>query len=227
LLLALANLKTLNEIDTKEQYCVEISNMFTALENIGAQVDINIAWETVGENIKISAKGNLGYYELKKHKPWFDKRCSKLKRKQAKLQWLQDPSKINGDNQNNIRQEASRHFRAKKREYLKDKINELATNKKNKNIRDLYRGVNLFKRGYQPRSNLVKDKNGDLLADSHILNRWKNYFSQLLNVHRVSDIKQIELHRAEPSPSEVEIAIAESKRYKSPGSDQIQAELMR
>jgi hypothetical protein len=30
----------------------------------------------------------------------------------------------------------------------------------------------------------VKDENGDLLADSHnILNRWKNYFSQLLNVH--------------------------------------------
>jgi hypothetical protein len=35
----------------------------------------------------------------------------------------------------------------KKREYLKDKINELATRSKNKNIRDLYRGVNEFKRG--------------------------------------------------------------------------------
>jgi hypothetical protein len=47
----------------------------------------------------------------------------------------------------------------------------------NKNIRDLYRGTNDFKMGYQPRSNLVKDENGDLFADSHILNRWKNYFS--------------------------------------------------
>jgi hypothetical protein len=45
----------------------------------------------------------------------------------------------------------------------------------------------------------VKDENGDLLADSHnILNRRKNYFSQLLNVHRVSDVKQIEIHTAEP-----------------------------
>jgi hypothetical protein len=60
----------------------------------------------------------------------------------------------------------------KKRKYLKDKINELATDSKNKNIRGLYRGINEFKRGYQPRSNLVKDENGDLLADSHnILNR--------------------------------------------------------
>jgi hypothetical protein len=39
-------------------------------------------------------------------------------RKQAKLQWLQDPSEINGDNLNNVRREASRHFRNKKREYL-------------------------------------------------------------------------------------------------------------
>jgi hypothetical protein len=55
-------------------------------------------------------------------------------------------------------------------------------NSKNNNIRDLYRGINDFKRGYQLQSNLVKDGNGDLLADSDIFNRWKNYFSQLLNV---------------------------------------------
>jgi hypothetical protein len=51
------------------------------------------------------------------------------------------PSKINGDNLNNVRREASRYFRNTKREYLKDKINELATNSKNK-IRDLHRGIN-------------------------------------------------------------------------------------
>jgi hypothetical protein len=58
------------------------------------------------------------------------------------------------------------------------------------------------------------------------LNRWKNYFSQLLNVHRVSDVRQIEIHTSEPSPSEVEIAIAKLKKYKSPGSVQIPAELI-
>jgi hypothetical protein len=41
----------------------------------------------------------------------------------------------------------------------------------------------------------VKDENGDLLADSHInLNRWKNHFSHLLNVHGASDVRQIEIH---------------------------------
>jgi hypothetical protein len=58
------------------------------------------AWETIREHIKISAKDSLGYYELRKHKPQFDEGCSKLlhQRKKAKLQWLQDPSKINGNN---------------------------------------------------------------------------------------------------------------------------------
>jgi hypothetical protein len=122
--------------------------------------------------------------------------------------------------------------RNKKREYLKDEINELARNSKKKNIRDLYRGINEFKRGYQPRNYLVKYEIRDLLADSHnILNRSKNYFSQLLTVHNVSDVRQIEVHMAEqlaPSPScfEVETAIAKLKKYILPGSDEISAELI-
>jgi hypothetical protein len=78
----------------------------------------------------------------------------------------------------------------------------------------------------------VKDENCDLLADSHnILNGWKNYFSQLFNVHNVSDVTQIEVHIAQPlvpGPSRLEfqIAIAKLKKYKSPGSDQIPAKLI-
>jgi hypothetical protein len=49
---------------------------------------------------------------------------------------------MNGDNPNNVRREATRHFRNKKREYLKHRMNELATNSKNKNIRDIHRGTN-------------------------------------------------------------------------------------
>jgi hypothetical protein len=78
----------------------------------------------------------------------------------------------------------------------------------------------------------VNDENGDLLADSYnMLNRWKNYFSQLLIVHNVSDVRQIEVHTAEPlvhGPRhlEVEIVIAQLKKYKSPGSEHIPAELI-
>jgi len=41
----------------------------------------------------------------------------------------------------------------------------------------LYRGINDFKKGYQPRSNTVKDEKGDLVTDSHgILASGENTF---------------------------------------------------
>ena len=68
-----------------------------------------------------------------------------------------------------------------------------------KNIRDLYRGNSDFKKGYPPRNNIVKDDKSDLITDSHsILIGWRNFFSQLLNVHGVKDVSQTEIHTAEP-----------------------------
>jgi hypothetical protein len=45
------------------------------LENLDFEVDINRAWETIRGNIKISARENLGYFEMKKHEPWFEEGC--------------------------------------------------------------------------------------------------------------------------------------------------------
>jgi len=50
---------------------------------------------------------------------------------------------------------------------MKAKIEEFETNSKIKNTGDLYRGINDFKKGYQPRTNIVKDYKGDLVAESH------------------------------------------------------------
>jgi hypothetical protein len=56
------------------------------------------------------------------------------------LQWLQNPAKINGDNLNNIRRDTSKHLRNKKKEYLKDKIDELATNSKTRTLETCIEG---------------------------------------------------------------------------------------
>jgi len=134
------------------------------------------------------------------------------------MQWIHDPSQSNVDNLKNVRHEASRHFRGKQKAYLRARIEELETNSKNKNIRELYRGINDFKKGYQPRCNIVKDEKGDLVADSHsIVVRWRNYFSQLFNVHGIKDVGQAEIHTAEPlvpepSASEIELAIDKLKK---------------
>ena len=97
-------------------------------------------------------------HEMKQHKPWFDEECLGIldQRKPAKMQWIQDPSQSNADNLNNVRRDANRHFRNKEKAYLRAKIEELETNSKINNIRDLYRGNNDMKKGHQPRTRLVR-----------------------------------------------------------------------
>jgi predicted RNA-binding protein Jag len=109
------------------------------LANSSDGEDINRAWENIKNNTKTSDTESLGLHELKWHRPWFDEECLGLleQRKQPKIQWEKDPNQHNVDNLNNVRSKASRHFRNKKKEYLKAKIEELETNTKIKNIWDL------------------------------------------------------------------------------------------
>jgi hypothetical protein len=50
------DLKTINEVEDKEKYCVEVSNRFAALEDLGAEVDMNNVWKMIRDNINISPK---------------------------------------------------------------------------------------------------------------------------------------------------------------------------
>jgi len=113
------------------------------------------------------------------NKLWFDEDHLRFsdQRKQAKMQWLQDPTQSNIENLCNVRRETSRHTRNKRNEFLKAKVDELETNSQIKNIGDLYRGL----RRVTIITNIVTDEKGDLLTDTHsILPGWRNHFPQLL-----------------------------------------------
>jgi hypothetical protein len=111
---------------------MKISNRIAALESFSNGEDIKRALENIKENIKSSAKECLGLYKLKQRTPWFDAECLHFldQRKQAKMQWVQDPNQGTVDNLNNIRCEASRHFRNKNKEYFTAKIDEPENNSK-------------------------------------------------------------------------------------------------
>jgi hypothetical protein len=85
----------------------------------------------------------------------------------------------------------------------------------------LYRDIIDFKKGYQPRTYIVKDKKGDLVTDCHsLVARWRYNFSQLFNVHGVNDVRQVEIHTAvplvsKPTASEFEMAIKKFKKNTS------------
>ena len=97
------NLRKISEMKVRQEGQINISNRSEDLDNSNDSEDINRASKNTKENIKTSAKESLCLYELKQHKPLCDEaRLGFLfyQRKQAKMQWLQDPSQSNADNLN-------------------------------------------------------------------------------------------------------------------------------
>jgi hypothetical protein len=83
----------------------------------------------------------------------------------------------------NLRNIISKIFRKRKGNIRTAKLMRLYLIIINK-IRDFYRDINELKKGYQPRINIIRDENGNLIADpQNILNRWKNFFNQVLNLY--------------------------------------------
>ena len=68
-------MRKLNEPEAREQYQIEITNRFAALENLNDDRDVNRTWKNIKENIQTSAKECLGLHEFKQNKSWFDEEC--------------------------------------------------------------------------------------------------------------------------------------------------------
>ncbi|KAJ4451780.1 hypothetical protein ANN_03252 [Periplaneta americana] len=102
------NIPKLKDKETKQHYQVDISNRFAVLassDEVEEELDVNSVWENIRDNIKIAAEQSIGYYEIKKKKPWFDEDCCMVveRRKEATLKFLQDPVEANRDNYFNKR----------------------------------------------------------------------------------------------------------------------------
>jgi hypothetical protein len=116
--------------------------------------------------------------------------------------------------------------------YLIAEFEELETNSKINNIRDLYRDINDFKKGYRPRNNIVKDEKGDLVADRTVLWLGEGTISSSCWIYIGLMMLGRWIYTAEPlvpepSAFEVKLAIEKLRSHKSPGVDHIPAELIK
>jgi len=105
-------------LEVRKQYQIKISNRFPALVNLLDRKNINRSWKNIEENIRSSAKENLGLYELKQHQPLFAEECLYFldQGKQTKTQCLQDPNQCNVLTPNSVRPENSVYLRNNKKD---------------------------------------------------------------------------------------------------------------
>ncbi|PNF23609.1 hypothetical protein B7P43_G04761 [Cryptotermes secundus] len=135
------------------------------------------------------------------------------------------------------RRKEKRLHKKKKREYDKQELIELEHLRSSNEIRAFYQTLNKSRKDFQPRTTLCRDKEGTILSsDEAILERWAQYFEELLNSNSSEQVEGMTIDRnqgnfdaEEPAPTikEVEEAIKKLKNNKAPGMDLITAELVK
>ena len=81
---------------------------------------------------------------------------------------MQDPNQINAEAYSELKRRTSSTFRSRKREYIKEKINEIGKNNANKDVRNMYREIGEIRGGHQSRTDMMKDENGNLLGTRRV-----------------------------------------------------------
>jgi len=227
------NVDKLKAEDTKILFQTRIEELLSAPEP--EQHDMNLTVRKTTEIITNVAEQILGKVQGSRKTSYFDDECAKEveKKKNAKLEMLQ--TKTMDSKQRYQRQsiQTYRFLRRKKRDYLNEEISNLETKSRNSNIRDFYKAVKKQRKGFQPQSIKINDQNGRLISDTNeIAQRWAEYFQDLLN--RTADIQipttvyqTAEQFLEPPTYDEVRESISRLKDHKSPGEDNIPAELIK
>ena len=232
------NVEKLKDMTVRENFQLKLTNRFQILDMMNDNADtenVRAKWHTIDETVKEAADDEVGYIQGRRSGHWYDNDCREAveKRRKVRAKILQTP----GDRglEEESRQEnrnVNRILRRKKRQKLNDELDIIDENRKQGRIRQHYQGVRKLKQGYQARTRMIKDKDGEILTgDDDVLKRWEQYFEELLN--RPDPANPIneeiyygpELELEPPTREETIKAIKSFKNNKSPGKDNIPAEL--
>ncbi|PSN38275.1 hypothetical protein C0J52_16898 [Blattella germanica] len=151
------------------QMGLRADQMQRALQQICQRTAVQV--HRLPEDITMYMQSLLHLWDFyRQSRKWFDEERVDMvhKRKLAKMNWMRVPNEQNSEQLFSIRRETTRFLKIKKREYLKEKINDLEINAKNRNIRELYQGIRIESKGFQDRTNIIKIENGNMLTDAKI-----------------------------------------------------------
>jgi len=202
--------------------------------------NVEECWTKIKMSIKTNAEEVLGERKNQIRNEWFDDECrQKLEeRNKARLKMLQRVTRATRDEYQMKRRVANSTCKRKKREWENEKLTQLQMDFEEHRNRKYYKEVKEIKTGFQPRINFCRDKEGNMLADrTVVLNRWAEYFSNLLNKDiedgsEGSQRKGVENINGEdiipePTLEEVEKEIKMAKNNKAPGMDLVTAEMIK
>lgn len=210
-------------------------------------------WRTLKEVILSAAEETIGKQTKQPAKEWFDEECKEAvaKRQKARMTMIQKRTRNSVNIFAEERRNVHRICKKKKKEYWRKKVEKIQQLQEQNDMRSMYKTVNDTRRGFQPRNNLCRDRNGRLVCDKNeIVKVWAKYFQDLF--HEINEEEEEENHvqndeiwnnedqvlepleeeeaennvTGEPTLSEVREALKKLRHNKAPGVDGIPAELL-
>jgi Reverse transcriptase (RNA-dependent DNA polymerase) len=193
-----------------------------------------LSWQQCREIISNTAEECLGRVAPTKN-PWFDDEC------QAAVQRVIDARKKVVTRSNTLevkrlQREKKKLLRQKKREYDHKIIADIEEMQSANESRKFFVAVKKARKSFYPRVAICRAKEGEMICSRDgVLDRWKQYFDELLNadfdgslyasarLYNKDDRKEV----PPPTIDEVELAISRLKNNKSPGADELPAELFK
>ena len=219
-----------NSID--EAYRVKISNSFEALLVAEEEKSPNELWEDGKKIILSVAKSNIPK-KKKKKKQWISNETLREveKRRLLKVKGINnevDKAKYRIQNAT-----IQKMMRKDKDKFINEQCQRIEEKFITNSVKDLYAGVKSLTSKFRPSIDTVKDDDGTILCESReVKRRWQDYCTKLYQKNCDIDGPQLPSFvdpKEEPPPlySEVDKAVKELKNGKSPGVDEIVAELVK
>ena len=198
-------------------------------------------WNTIKAAINNVAENVLGYEERNRRNDWFDDECQRAlaEKDKARLEKLRQVTRRTVERYRQYRSQQTRLFQEKKRRLEEEEYAELEQLHQSQETRRFYQKLNASRKGFVPRAEMCRDKDGSILTDDReVTERWKQHFDEHLNGAQAeaedqdndgSDIVGATNDEDVPPPTigEVKDAIRMLKNNKSVGKDGIGAELIK
>lgn len=228
--------KLMEDKEIADEFVATVERKLTNDDKITGSVEEQ--WRDIKMAIQTTAESVVGFGQQEKRKRWFDEECERAieERNQARLKMIQRDTRGNRNAYTETRRGAKRICTKKKREWEREKMEKVEVLARTKDFRQMYALIREEKRGFQARSSMCEDKDGNLVVEPRkVLERWTEHFQEILNGTDEKGIEEeegyylpgpdVEMH--ELGLAETKEAIKGMKNNKAPGEDNITAELIK
>jgi hypothetical protein len=155
-------------------------------------------WNNVKETIIAAGEETMGTATIqKKNVEWFDDECREkiAKKNEARRRMLQKETRGSYEKYKELQKDVKKVCKKKKKEHIQKQLEEIEQRTRQNERRNFYKAMDNIRKGYHPRQEACRDKDGNVLCDKEIMNRWAEHFKDVLNKEHSScnDLGKLDL----------------------------------